>query len=170
MSVAPVAEAKKRERGPLNGVDTPTLFATINVVKTQPDLARFQFRATNQWIKGTHSRSRIETFYGAGGEHRHTGEIEFNADHPAVLEVAVFGIPDTRWGETPCAVVYVKPESIVTEKELIELCATRLGNYKRPGKIVLQHDPLPKTPVGKIKRKELREPFWSGHARRVAGT
>ena len=85
MSVAPVAEAKKRERGPLNGVDTPTLFATINVVKSQPELARFQFRATNQWIKGTHSRSRIETFYGAGGEHRHTGEIEFNADHPAVL-------------------------------------------------------------------------------------
>jgi uncharacterized OsmC-like protein len=66
-------------------VDTPTLFATINVVKSQPYLARFQFRATNQWIKGTHSRSRIETFYGAGGEHRHTGEIEFNADHPAVL-------------------------------------------------------------------------------------
>ena len=80
-----VVEPKKRERGPLNGVDTPTLFATINVVKSQPDLARFQFRATNQWIKGTHSRSRIETFYGAGGEHRHTGEIEFNADHPAVL-------------------------------------------------------------------------------------
>ena len=80
-----VIEAKKRERGPLNGVDTPRLFATINVVKAQPDLARFQFRATNRWIKGTHSRSRIETFYGAGGEHRHTGEIEFNADHPAVL-------------------------------------------------------------------------------------
>jgi uncharacterized OsmC-like protein len=85
MSATPVAEARKRERGPLNGVDTPTLFATLNVVKSQPDLARFQFRATNQWIKGTHSRSRIETFYGAGGEHRHTGEIEFNADHPAVL-------------------------------------------------------------------------------------
>ena len=70
---------------PLNGVDTPTLFATINVVKAQPELAKFQFRATNQWVKGTHSRSRIETFSGAGGEHRHTGDVEFNADHPAVL-------------------------------------------------------------------------------------
>jgi len=75
----------KRERGPLNGVDTPKLFATINVVKAQPELAKFQFRATNRWITGTHSRSRLETFSGAGGEHRHTGEVEFNADHPAVL-------------------------------------------------------------------------------------
>ena len=79
------ADAKTRERVPLNGVDTPKLFATINVVKAQPELANFQFRATNHWIKGTHSRSRLETFSGAGGEHRHTGEVEFNADHPAVL-------------------------------------------------------------------------------------
>ena len=85
MSGGQVIEAKTRERGPLNGVDTPTLFATLNVVKAQPELAKFQFRATNTWVKGTHSRSRIETFSGAGGEHRHTGEIEFNADHPAVL-------------------------------------------------------------------------------------
>ena len=85
MSNVQVEEARKRERGPLNGVDTPTLFATINAVKAQPELAKFQFRATNRWVKGTHSRSRIETFSGAGSEHRHTGEVEFNADHPAVL-------------------------------------------------------------------------------------
>jgi acyl-CoA synthetase (AMP-forming)/AMP-acid ligase II len=54
----------------------------------------------------------------------------------------------------------VKPEVAVTEKELVELCSVHLDNYKRPGKVVLRHDPLPKTPVGKIKRKELREPFW----------
>ena len=85
MSAGQVVEAKTRERGPLNGVDTPTLFATLNVVKAQPELAKFQFRATNRWVSGTYSRSRIETFSGAGGEHRHTGEIEFPADHPAVL-------------------------------------------------------------------------------------
>ncbi len=85
MSSAQAIEAKPRERAPLNGVDTPKLFATLNVVKAQPELASFQFRATNRWVKGTHSRSRIETFSGAGGEHRHTGEVEFNADHPAVL-------------------------------------------------------------------------------------
>jgi uncharacterized OsmC-like protein len=72
-------------RVPLNGVDVPTLFATLDVVRAQPELAKFQFRATNQWIAGTHSRSRLETFSGAGGEHRHTGEIQFDADHPAVL-------------------------------------------------------------------------------------
>src|SRR5262249_1530081 len=85
MPAAQVAESKTRERVPLNGVDTPKLFATINVVKAQPELAKFQFRATNQWVKGTHSSSRMETFSGAGGEHRHTGDVEFNADHPAVL-------------------------------------------------------------------------------------
>jgi uncharacterized OsmC-like protein len=70
---------------PLNGVDTPTLFATLDVVRNQPELAKFQFRATNRWVTGTHSYSRIETFNGAGGEHRHTGDVEFHADHPQVL-------------------------------------------------------------------------------------
>jgi len=91
------------------------------------------------------------------------------AAHPAVVEVEVFGIPDPKWGETPCAVVCVKPQAAVTEKELVDLCSVHLGNYKRPGKVVLRHDPLPKTPVGKIKREELREPFWVGRERRVAG-
>lgn len=85
MSNVQVAEPRTRERLPLNGVDTPVLFATLNAVKAQPELAKFQFRATNRWLKGTHSRSRIETFSGAGGEHRHTGQIDFDADHPAVL-------------------------------------------------------------------------------------
>lgn len=85
MSNTSVADLKPRERVPLNGVDTPTLFATIDAVKGQPGLAAFRFTATNRWLKGTHSRSRIETFSGAGGEHRHTGAIDFDADHPAVL-------------------------------------------------------------------------------------
>jgi uncharacterized OsmC-like protein len=85
MSDVQVVEAKARERMPLNGVDTPTLFATINAVKGQPELARFQFRASNRWVQGTHSRSWLDAFSGAGGEHRHTGDIQFDADHPAVL-------------------------------------------------------------------------------------
>ncbi len=78
-------EQTRREPQPLNGVDTPTLFATINAVKAQPELARFQFRATNRWVKGTNSRTRIESFSGAGGEHTHKREFEYDADHPAVL-------------------------------------------------------------------------------------
>lgn len=72
-------------RGPLNGVDTPTLFATIDVVKGQPELARFRFRAANRWISGTHSRTSIASFYGAGGDHEHVREFTVEADHPQVL-------------------------------------------------------------------------------------
>ena len=76
---------KKTEKGPRNGVDTPTLFATIGAVKGQPELAKFQFRVSNRWLEGTNSRSRVETFSGAGGEHAHKGEYTYEADHPAVL-------------------------------------------------------------------------------------
>ncbi|HSF17057.1 MAG TPA: OsmC family protein [Vicinamibacteria bacterium] len=77
--------AAKKERKPLNGVDTPTLFATINAVKAQPELGKFQFRATGHWISGTHSKTRFETFSGAGGEQKHEATFEFGADHPKVL-------------------------------------------------------------------------------------
>jgi acyl-CoA synthetase (AMP-forming)/AMP-acid ligase II len=76
------------------------------------------------------------------------------AAHSAVVEVAAFGVPDERWEETPCTVVCVRPETSVTEKELVELCSVHLGNCKRPGKVVLRPDVLPKTPVGKIKRRD----------------
>jgi uncharacterized OsmC-like protein len=73
------------ERGPLNGVDVPTLFATINAVKGQPELAQCQYRATNHWQQGTHSKTRIEAFHAAGGEHTHLRDFVFDADHPEVL-------------------------------------------------------------------------------------
>lgn len=75
----------RREPVAMNGVDTPALFATINVVRDQPALGSFQFRATNRWMTGTHSRTRIEGFSGAGGEHAHQSTFEYDADHPAVL-------------------------------------------------------------------------------------
>jgi uncharacterized OsmC-like protein len=77
----------KKKSAPVarNGVDTPLLFATINAVGGQPALARFQFRASNRWVAGTHSRTRIEAFSGAGGEHSHAREFSYDADHPAVL-------------------------------------------------------------------------------------
>jgi uncharacterized OsmC-like protein len=75
----------KKDRGPRNGVDTPTLFATLDAVKGQPDLAKFQFRVSNRWVKGTNSRSRIESFTGAGGQQKHKRVYEYDADHPTVL-------------------------------------------------------------------------------------
>lgn len=82
----PTATMKtRREPIPLNGVDTPTLFGTLNVVKGQPDLARFQFRARNRWQSGTLSETTIGTFSGAGGEHAHKTTFKVTADHPTVL-------------------------------------------------------------------------------------
>ena len=68
-----------------NGVDTETLFATLDAVKANPDIATFQFRATNRWVSGTHNRSTIHGFYGAGQELTHRQPSIFDADHPAVL-------------------------------------------------------------------------------------
>ena len=72
-------------RPPRNGVDTPTLFATLDAVKQAPEAAKFQFRAHNTWMDGTHSRSTIEDFFGVGEERAHARTFTFDADHPAVL-------------------------------------------------------------------------------------
>jgi acyl-CoA synthetase (AMP-forming)/AMP-acid ligase II len=92
------------------------------------------------------------------------------SDHPEVIEVAVFGIPHEKWGESPYAVCVTEGDPTVTEDELIALCAERLGSYKKPGGVSFTQEPLPKSPVGKIRRKDLREPFWEGHDRRVSGS
>jgi uncharacterized OsmC-like protein len=68
-----------------NGVDTATLFATLDAVKQAPEAAAFQFRARNQWMSGTHSQSTISDFYGVGQEQSHERTFVFDADHPAVL-------------------------------------------------------------------------------------
>ena len=70
---------------PLNGVDVPTLFATLDAVKAQNDIAAFQFRASNTWVGGTHSRTTYSGFFGAGQEMQHKQETVVEADHPAVL-------------------------------------------------------------------------------------
>jgi uncharacterized OsmC-like protein len=68
-----------------NGVDTATLFATLDAVKQAPAAAQFQFRAHNQWVDGTHSQSTISDYFGVGEERAHDREFVFDADHPAVL-------------------------------------------------------------------------------------
>jgi uncharacterized OsmC-like protein len=68
-----------------NGVDVATLFATLDAVKANPEIARFQFRARNRWISGTHSRSTIDDFHGAMQELNHVEPRTFDADHPQVL-------------------------------------------------------------------------------------
>lgn len=72
-------------RPPMNGVDVPTLIATIDAVKEQPAAADFQFRAVNRWISGTHSRTTLHEFFGVGQEQRHARQYTSDADHPEVL-------------------------------------------------------------------------------------
>jgi uncharacterized OsmC-like protein len=68
-----------------NGVDTATLFATLDAVKQAPEAAKFQFRAHNQWVSGTHNRGTIADYFGVGEERSHERTFVFDADHPAVL-------------------------------------------------------------------------------------
>ena len=77
--------AAKTPPAPRHGIDTPKLFATIGAVKAQPELAHFQFRAKSRWIEGTHSRSTMSGFFGAGTEMEHKAAYTADSDHPAVL-------------------------------------------------------------------------------------
>ena len=90
-------------------------------------------------------------------------------NHPEVLEVAVYAIPDARWGETPAATCVIEQGARVTAGDLIALCAKTLGSYKKPTQVYFQTEALPKSPVGKVQRKVLREPHWQGQDRRVSG-
>jgi len=69
-----------------NGVDSEKMYATLDLIKAQPELAKFQFRATNRWIDEAHNRSTIKGFYGAGGEDTtRTEEFQLDAGEPAIL-------------------------------------------------------------------------------------
>jgi uncharacterized OsmC-like protein len=68
-----------------NGVDTATLFATLDAVRATPEIAKFQFRATNRWVSGTHNQTTLHGFYGAMQEMTHKQPFTYDADHPAVL-------------------------------------------------------------------------------------
>ncbi len=103
----------------------------------------------------------------SGAENVYPVEIE-NAlyQHDAVAECAVFGIPDERWGEVPAAHVVLSPGVVVSEEELIAFCASKIARFKRP-RIVKFISSLPKTPVGKIRKNELRAPYWEGHDKKI---
>jgi uncharacterized OsmC-like protein len=73
------------QSGSRNGVDTATLFATVDAVRSQPEIAKFQFRASNTWVSGTHSRSTLSGFYGAQQEMEHKHVTMLDSDHPTVL-------------------------------------------------------------------------------------
>jgi long-chain acyl-CoA synthetase len=104
----------------------------------------------------------------SGGENVYCAEVE-NAlyDHPDVLEAAVIGIPDDRWGEAVLAIVVPKEGTNPSEGELIEHCRGIIAGYKCPKQVVFQAQPLPKSGPGKILKTELRKPYWEGKTKQV---
>jgi acyl-CoA synthetase (AMP-forming)/AMP-acid ligase II len=87
-------------------------------------------------------------------------------EHPAVLEAAVIGVPDDKWGEVPRALVVLKPGQRLEAHELIAFCRSRMAHFKAP-KAVEFIVALPKTATGKIQKFALREPYWQGLEKRV---
>jgi long-chain acyl-CoA synthetase len=103
-----------------------------------------------------------------GGENVYSGEVErVIFSHPAVREVAVFGIPDAKWGELVAAFVFLKAGTQLTEDELIAYCRQFIANYKVPRRIDFAEADLPKSGSGKVLKRVLRERFWAGAARSV---
>lgn len=98
----------------------------------------------------------------SGGENIYPAEVEdcIHA-HPAVADVGVIGMRDVKWREAPLALVVVAPGSELTEGEVIEFCRSRLAGFKTPRKVIFV-DELPRTPTGKILKKELRARYVAG--------
>jgi len=105
----------------------------------------------------------------SGGENVYSVEVEdVLYDHPLVLEAAVFAIPDRRWGEAVHAVVTTRGH--VQPEELIKHCRDRIAPFKVPKSVTIAKEPLPKSAAGKIIKRALREPYWSGRNERIAGS
>lgn len=85
--------------------------------------------------------------------------------HPAVTDCAVIGLPDDKWGERVTVVVELKPDADVDAAEIIALCKERLGSLKAPKQVIFRD--LPRSPVGKVLKRTLRDEFWAGRERNV---
>jgi len=112
-------------------------------------------------------RDRAKDVVISGGENISTIEVEQAVcSHPAVLEAAVIGIPDERWGERPKAFVVLRPGAAAGEGELAAHVRERLAGYKCPDAFDIVAE-LPRTSTGKVRKFELREREWEGRERRI---
>ncbi len=110
---------------------------------------------------------RVKDMIVSGGENVYPAEVEnVLMGHPAIADVAVIGVPHDKWGETAMAIVVRQAGVEVTEQEIIAYSRERLARFKCPT-IVTWTDALPRNPTGKVLKKDLREPYWSGRERRV---
>ena len=115
-----------------------------------------------------HLTDRLTDVIVSGGENVYSAVVEQAlCTHPAVADAAVVGVPDARWGETVHATVVLRPRAAVTADELVAFCRERLGGVARPRSVEFR-SALPRTSMGKVHKRALREPFWAGHERQVA--
>ena len=110
---------------------------------------------------------RIKDMIISGGENVYPAEVENAlASHPSVAEVAVIGVPSDKWGETVKAIVAARPGATIDEEQLIKHARDRLAGFKCPTSIDVI-SALPRSPTGKVLKKDLREPHWVGKQRRI---
>jgi acyl-CoA synthetase (AMP-forming)/AMP-acid ligase II len=103
----------------------------------------------------------------SGGENIYPAEVEnVLAAHPAVLEVAIVGIPHATWGEVPIAFVVLRPGLVATEQELMAYSRDRMAHFKCPSSVQFC-DALPRNASGKLLKRELRAPYWQDIDRRI---
>lgn len=111
---------------------------------------------------------RLKDMIISGGENIYSVEVErVLTDHPAVLDAAVFGIPDEKWGgESVKAVVELSLGGETSEEELIAWCRERLAHYKCPRSVEIS-EALPRNPTGKLLKRDLRTPYWENRGRAI---
>jgi fatty-acyl-CoA synthase len=110
---------------------------------------------------------RLRDMIISGAENIYPKEVEDAiAAHPAVLEVAVFGIPDEVYGESVSAAVALKQGASASADDIVAHCAERLARYKKPKQVEF-HAELPKNAMGKVTKNVLREPHWAGRDKKI---
>jgi acyl-CoA synthetase (AMP-forming)/AMP-acid ligase II len=112
-------------------------------------------------------KDRIKDMVVSGGENIYPVEVENAiAHHPAVVDVAVIGIPNEKYGESLLAFVVLSDGATMSSEELVEFCRDRIAGYKIPRQLEIIQE-MPRNPSGKILKKELRKPFWEGVSRGI---
>ncbi len=111
---------------------------------------------------------RVKDMIVSGGENVFSAEVENAlAAHEHVVECAVIGVPDEKWGERVHAIVRLRGEAVVAPEDLIAHCRTLIAGYKCPRSVELRSEPLPLSGAGKILKTELRKPYWPEDGRRI---